>query len=553
MLDLTLGELLDIQANTYPEHEAIVYPFEGIRWTYSQFKQEVDTVARGMVKMGIKKGDHVSIWATNVPEWILTQFATARIGAVLVTVNTNYKAFELEYLLRQSDTSTLVMTSGFKDSDYIRIINELCPELKDSLPGQLQSSKFPYLKNIIHIGSSRHDGMFNFDDLYDMAEEVEPTTLDKIQGGLTPQDVVNMQYTSGTTGFPKGVMLTHYNIINNGSAIADCMHLTYNDRLCIPVPLFHCFGCVLGVMACVAKGTTMVLIDHYNPIKVMKAIQQERCTGLHGVPTMFIGILGNQEFKDYDFSTLRTGIMAGSPCPTKIMKQVIEDMNMKDITIAYGQTEFSPVITQTRVDDPIQLRVSTVGKPLPGVEVKIIDPDTGQELGVGEQGELIARGYGVMKGYYKMEEATKAAIGEDGWLHTGDLATVDENGYYRITGRLKDMIIRGGENIYPREIEEFIYTHPAVKDVQVIGVPDRKYGEEVFAYIILKDDIEEPPTEEDMIKFVKQGLSRFKTPKYVKFIDSYPMTASGKIQKYKLKAMAIEELKLDGVICIETA
>lgn len=553
MLDLTLGELLDIQANTYPEHEAIVYPFEGIRWTYSQFKQEVDTVARGMVKMGIKKGDHVSIWATNVPEWILTQFATARIGAVLVTVNTNYKAFELEYLLRQSDTSTLVMTSGFKDSDYIRIINELCPELKDSLPGQLQSSKFPYLKNIIHIGSSRHDGMFNFDDLYDMAEEVEPTTLDKIQGGLTPQDVVNMQYTSGTTGFPKGVMLTHYNIINNGSAIADCMHLTYNDRLCIPVPLFHCFGCVLGVMACVAKGTTMVLIDHYNPIKVMKAIQQERCTGLHGVPTMFIGILGNQEFKDYDFSTLRTGIMAGSPCPTKIMKQVIEDMNMKDITIAYGQTEFSPVITQTRVDDPIQLRVSTVGKPLPGVEVKIIDPDTGQELGVGEQGELIARGYGVMKGYYKMEEATKAAIDEDGWLHTGDLATVDENGYYRITGRLKDMIIRGGENIYPREIEEFIYTHPAVKDVQVIGVPDRKYGEEVFAYIILKDDIEEPPTEEDMIKFVKQGLSRFKTPKYVKFIDSYPMTASGKIQKYKLKAMAIEELKLDGVICIETA
>ncbi|NMA94524.1 MAG: AMP-binding protein [Clostridiales bacterium] len=553
MLDLTLGELLDIQANTYPEHEAIVYPFEGIRWTYSQFKQEVDTVARGMVKMGIKKGDHVSIWATNVPEWILTQFATARIGAVLVTVNTNYKAFELEYLLRQSDTSTLVMTSGFKDSDYIRIINELCPELKDSLPGQLQSSKFPYLKNIIHIGSSRHDGMFNFDDLYDMAEEVEPTTLDKIQGGLTPQDVVNMQYTSGTTGFPKGVMLTQYNIINNGSAIADCMHLTYNDRLCIPVPLFHCFGCVLGVMACVAKGTTMVLIDHYNPIKVMKAIQQERCTGLHGVPTMFIGILGNQEFKDYDFSTLRTGIMAGSPCPTKIMKQVIEDMNMKDITIAYGQTEFSPVITQTRVDDPIQLRVSTVGKPLPGVEVKIIDPDTGQELGVGEQGELIARGYGVMKGYYKMEEATKAAIDEDGWLHTGDLATVDENGYYRITGRLKDMIIRGGENIYPREIEEFIYTHPAVKDVQVIGVPDRKYGEEVFAYIILKDDIEEPPTEEDMIKFVKQGLSRFKTPKYVKFIDSYPMTASGKIQKYKLKAMAIEELKLDGVICIETA
>lgn len=554
MLDMTLGELLDIQAERYPDNEAVVFPFEGIRWTYSQFKQKVDTVARGLIEMGVKKGDHVSVWTTNVPEWLLIQFATGRIGAVLVTVNTNYKAFELEYLLRQSDTSTLVMTSGFKDSDYVKIINELCPELKNTLPGQLRSSKFPYLRNIIYIGNSKHDGMFNFNDLYDMAERVESEILEEIQKGLSPQDVVNMQYTSGTTGFPKGVMLTHYNIINNGNAIADCMRLTYRDRLCIPVPLFHCFGCVLGVMACVTKGATMVLIDHYNPIKVMEAVQRERCTGLHGVPTMFIGILENQKFNEYDFSTLRTGIMAGSPCPTKIMRQVIEKMNMKDITIAYGQTESSPVITQTRVDDPIEVRVSTVGKPLPGVEVKIIDPDTGEEVEPGEQGELITRGYGVMKGYYKMEEATKAAIDADGWLHTGDLATVDENGYYRITGRLKDMIIRGGENIYPREIEEFIYTHPAVKDVQVIGVPDKKYGEEVFAYIILKDNIKDPPTEEEIIEFVKQGLSRFKTPKYVRFIDSYPMTASGKIQKYKLREMAVEELiKLHKETCTETA
>lgn len=553
MLDVTLGRLLDAQAQKYPNHEAVIYPFEGIRWTYSQFKDRVDRLARGMVGMGIKKGDHVSIWATNVPEWVLTQFATARIGAVLVTVNTNYKAFELEYLLKQSDTSTLIMTGGFKDSNYIEIINELCPELKNTPPGKLDSAKFPHLKNIIYIGKERHSGMFKFDDLYDMAENVDPMVLDKIQEDLSPQDVINMQYTSGTTGFPKGVMLTHYNITNNGNAIADCMHLTHEDRLCIPVPLFHCFGCVLGVMASVTKGAAMVFIDHYNPIKVMEAVEREKCTALHGVPTMFIGILENQRFEHYDFSTLRTGIMAGSPCPTKVMRQVIDKMNMKDITIAYGQTEFSPVITQTRVDDPIELRVSTVGKPLSGVEVKIVDPESGEEVATGAQGELVARGYGVMRGYYKMEEATKAAIDEEGWLYTGDLATMDEEGYCKITGRLKDMIIRGGENIYPREIEEFLYTHPAVKDVQVIGVPDKKYGEEVLAYIILKDNIENVPTEDEIIKFVKQGLSRFKTPKYIRFIDSYPMTASGKIQKYKLRSMAIEDLKLHGVACIETA
>lgn len=552
-MEVTMGQLLDIQAQSYPEHEAVVYPFEGIRWTYSEFRHRVNQIARGMLKMGIEKGDHVAIWATNVPEWLLAQFATAKIGAVLVTVNTNYKMFELEYLLRQSDSTTLILNKGFKDSDYLYYINRLCPNLKYAKPGQLNDARLPYLKNIIYIGEEYQPGMYHWDDLCRLAQDIAPDKLKEVEASLTNQDVINMQYTSGTTGFPKGVMLTHYNIINNGAAIADCMNLTYQDRLCIPVPFFHCFGCVLGVMACVTKGATMVPLDHFNPVKVMEAVEKEKCTALHGVPTMFISILGNELFKDYDFSSLRTGIMAGSPCPTKVMRRVIDEMNMKDITIAYGQTEASPVITQTRVDDPIKLRVSTVGRALPRVEVRIVDPKTGKDVPCGVQGELLARGYGVMKGYYKMEKATAAAIDSEGWLHTGDLAIMDKNGYFRITGRLKDMIIRGGENIYPREIEEFLYTHPAVKDVQVVGVPDKKYGEEVMAYIILKEDIESHPTENEIIEFVRKGLSRFKCPRYVHFIDSYPLTASGKVQKYKLREMAVERLIPHGATFIEIA
>ncbi len=552
-MEVTMGQLLDMQAQLYPEHEAVVYPFEGIRWTYSEFRYRVNQIARGMLKMGIEKGDHVAIWATNVPEWLLAQFATAKIGAVLVTVNTNYKMFELEYLLRQSDSTTLILNKGFKDSDYLYYINRLCPNLKYAKPGQLDDSRLPYLKNIVYIGEEHQPGMYRWDDLYRLAQYTAPEKLKEVEDSLTNQDVVNMQYTSGTTGFPKGVMLTHYNIINNGAAIADCMNLTYQDRLCIPVPFFHCFGCVLGVMACVTKGTTMIPLDHFNPVKVMEAVEKEKCTGLHGVPTMFISILGNELFKDYDFSSLRTGIMAGSPCPTKVMRRVIDEMNMKDITIAYGQTEASPVITQTRVDDPIKLRVSTVGRALPGVEVRVVNPKTGNDVPCGVQGELLARGYGVMKGYYKMEKATAAAIDSEGWLHTGDLAIMDKNGYFRITGRLKDMIIRGGENIYPREIEEFLYTHPAVKDVQVVGVPDKKYGEEVMAYIILKEDIQSYPTKSEIIEFVRKGLSRFKCPRYVHFIDSYPLTASGKVQKYKLREMAVERLILHDSAFIEIA
>jgi fatty-acyl-CoA synthase len=553
MIEMTLGELLEMQTERFPDHEAVVYYHEGIRWTYSQFRDKVNQVAKGMLRMGIRKGDHVAIWATNVPEWLLTQFATAKIGAVMVTVNTNYKAFELEYLLRQSDSTTLILTQGFKDSNYVKHIQKLCPTLKDSKPGELDSSRLPFLKNIIFVGQQQYPGMYQWDELYEMGKLVSDEELETIEESLTPFDVINMQYTSGTTGFPKGVMLTHHNIINNGDGIADCMKLTKDDRLCIPVPFFHCFGCVLAVMACVTKGATMLPIDHFNPLKVMEVVERERCTALHGVPTMFIAILGHPDFEMYDYSTLRTGIMAGSPCPVKVMKQVVEKMNMGEITIAYGQTESSPVITQTRTNDPLEVRVSTVGRPLPGVEVRIIDPETGRDVPVGVQGELLARGYSIMKGYYKMQEATLAAIDEDGWLHTGDLATVDTQGYYKITGRLKDMIIRGGENIYPRELEEFLYTHPAVKDVQVIGVPDKKYGEEVMACIILNEGLEKCPSEEDMIQFVKDGLSRFKTPKYIRFIDSYPMTASGKIQKYRLRQMAIEELNLQKVASIETA
>ncbi|MBM7581648.1 fatty-acyl-CoA synthase [Caldicoprobacter guelmensis] len=553
MMEITMGQLLDMQAERYPDHEAVVYPFEKVRWTYSEFREKVNQIARGLIRIGIKKGQHVAVWATNVPEWLLAQFALAKVGAVLVTVNTNYKIFELEYLLRQSDSTTLIMTKGFKDSDYVKIINDLCPELKDCQPGKLNSAKLPYLKNVIYIGEESYPGMYNFNDLYRFADDVPVEMLKQVEESLSPHDVVNMQYTSGTTGFPKGVMLTHYNIINNGSAVADCMKLTYKDRLCIPVPFFHCFGCVLGVMACVTKGATMVPLDHFNPIKVMEAVQVEKCTALHGVPTMFISILENSRFKEFDFSSLRTGIMAGAPCPINVMRRVIDEMNMKEITIAYGLTEASPVITQTRVDDPIELRVSTVGRPLPGVEVRIVDPETGKDVPPGVPGELLARGYGIMKGYYKMEEATAAAIDSEGWLHTGDLAVMDENGYCKITGRIKDMIIRGGENIYPREIEEFLYTHPAVKDVQVVGVPDEKYGEEVMAYIILKDNLERYPTEEEIIEYVRNGLSRFKCPKYVRFVDGFPMTANGKVQKYKLREMAIEELKLHDVARIETA
>ncbi|MEA4854482.1 MAG: AMP-binding protein [Christensenella sp.] len=551
LMKITIGDLLTKQAERYPDHDCVISPYLNVRYTYKEFDELTDMVARAFMGMGIGKGDKVSIWASNYPEWIITQFATAKMGAVMVTVNTNYKQFELEYLLKQSDTMTLIMMEGVKDNNYVNHIYGLCPELKECEPGTLASEKLPFLKNVVFLDEADHPGMFHWNEMLQFADRVTPEELAARKKELDIHDVINMQYTSGTTGFPKGVMLTHYNLVNNGMAIGDCMKFTHDDILCINVPLFHCFGCVLGVMASYTHGATMVLIDHFNPLKVMNAIQQEKCTAVHGVPTMFISMLEHPDFKKYDFSTLRTGIMAGSPCPIEFMKRAMSDMNMSEITITYGQTEASPAMTMTTTTDPIEVRVATVGKKIPGVEVKIVDSETGEDVPFDTQGEIVGRGYNIMKGYYKMPEATAQAIDRDGWLHTGDLGTMDKNGYFKITGRLKDMIIRGGENIYPREIEEFIYTNPKVRDVQVIGVPDKRYGEEVLACVILKDD--ETATEEEMIDFVKNGLSRFKAPRYVRFVDSFPMTASGKIQKYKMREWAIEELNLKDAAKIETA
>ena len=542
-LGFTVGGLLDHIAARFPDNEALVYMDRGLRYTYSEFNEVCRRTAKGLLRMGVKKGDHVSIWANNVPEWVILQFATAKIGAVLVTINTSYKSAELEYILHQSDSSALFLVKCFKESDYPEILNTVVPELKNAVPGELMSEKLPFLKKVVFIGSDNPAGMFNFSDIVAMGKDVTDAELAEAESGLSPHDVINMQYTSGTTGFPKGVMLTHFNVINNGFNIGECMKFTENDRLCIPVPFFHCFGCVLGVMACVTHGTTMLPVETFDPLKVLQVLEKERCTAVHGVPTMFISELEHPEFEKFDLSSMRTGIMAGSPCPIEVMRRVVREMNMTDITIAYGQTESSPVITQTRTDDPIELRVSTVGRALPDVEVKIVDIETGAVLPPGKQGELCTRGYLVMKGYYKMPEETDKVIDKDDWLHTGDLAVMDENGYCKITGRMKNMIIRGGENIYPREIEEFLYTHPKISDVQVYGVPDRKYGEQVMVAVKLKQGV--ALTGDEVREFCRGKIANYKVPKFVKFVDSYPMTASGKIQKFKLREMAIRELQLE--------
>ncbi|MDD3667042.1 MAG: AMP-binding protein, partial [Bacteroidales bacterium] len=449
------------------------------------------------------------------------------------------------------DTKALVMIDGYKDSDYVQIINELCPTLKDLKSGELENSNLPFLKHVIHVGENTPAGMMNFNELYALGKSISDEEFRKVTESLDYHDVINMQYTSGTTGFPKGVMLTHYNIINNGKSIGDCMKFTDKDALCITVPLFHCFGLVLGVMACITHATGMVLVDYYQPLKVMAAVQNEKCTALHGVPTMFIGILEHPEFNNFKFEHLRTGIMAGSPCPVKVMQDVVDKMGMSEITITYGQTEASPGCTQTTTDDPLELRVSTVGRGYDNVENKIVDPATGETLPPNVPGEFCTRGYHIMKGYYKMPEATAQVIDSDGWLHTGDIATVTEDGYYKITGRMKDMIIRGGENIYPKEIEDFIYTHPSVSDVQVIGVPSKAYGEEIAACIIVKKGLS--VTEEEIKDFVRGHMARHKTPRYVLFTDAFPMTASGKIQKYKMRENAVDQLGLREDAEIETA
>ncbi|ASK63423.1 AMP-binding protein [Virgibacillus phasianinus] len=541
LLDLTVGELLEKQVNLYPNQEAVVYPELNLRKTYQEFDKMVNQTAKGFMSLGIKKGENVAIWADNKPEWITSQFATGKMGAVLVTVNTSYQAKELEYLLKQSESTTLIMAESYKGTNYVDVLKQICPELKLADKGQVQSSNLPHLKNIIVLSDDTFGYAYNWNEIIKMGDGVLDKEFEERKASLNPNDTINMQYTSGTTGFPKGVMLTHHNIVNNGNQIADCMKLTNKDRLCIPVPFFHCFGCVLGILAAVSKGATMVLLEQFEPERVMKAVSDEKCTGLHGVPTMFIAELNHPRFDTFDFSYLRTGIMAGSTCPMEVMTNVMEKMGAKEITIAYGQTESSPVITQTKTDDPIELKVGTVGKPHPNVEIRVIIPGTDEEQQVGLPGELCTRGYLVMKGYYNNKEATQAAIDSEGWLHTGDLAILHENGYLEITGRMKDMIIRGGENIYPREIEEFLYHHPDVLDVQVIGLPDKKYGEEVMAWIILKKNVR--TTVDDIRTFCQGNISHHKIPKYIEFVEEYPMTASGKIQKYKLKELAIQHLE----------
>jgi len=548
----TVGGLLEKVARQYPDDEAVKYTDRDYRRTWREFDEECDKIARGFMALGIKKGDHVAIWATNTPAWILTLFASAKIGAILVTVNTSYKVFEAEYLLRQSDSKLLVMIDGFKDSNYVEIINELCPTLKDSPRGELHSQRLPFLKTVVFAGNGDcPNGMVAWDELFTYADAVSHESYRALSDSLHCDEVVNMQYTSGTTGFPKGVMLTHSNILNNGKTIGDGMNFTHDDKLCITVPFFHCFGLVLALMASLTHATPIVPIEAYRPIPVMQALQDEKCTAVHGVPTMFIAMLEHPEFKSFTFPRLRTGIMAGSPCPIKIMERVVEDMHMKDIVIVYGQTEASPGCTMTTTSDSIEKRVSTVGRDFPGTESKIVDPETGEELGPNIPGEFCSRGYHIMKGYYQMPEATAAVIDKDGWLHTGDLAQKDEDGYYKITGRLKDMIIRGGENIYPKELEEFLYNHPAVQDVQVIGVPSKDYGEEIMACVILREG--ESLTEDEVKDFCRARVARHKVPRYVRFIDQFPMTASGKIQKYVLREQAVEMLKLHDADSIETA
>lgn len=549
-IENTLGGVLDDLSKHNPNGWAVRYTDRNYFRTWKELNDEADLIARGMMSLGVKKGDHVAIWATNTPEWILTLFAAAKIGAVLVTVNTNFKIFELEYLLRQSDTKLLVMIGGFKNNDYVATVNELLPELKTT-SGEIESEHLPFLKRVVFAGKETPEGMLNFEDLKILGGDFPVEIYEENKKTLNTHDVVNMQYTSGTTGFPKGVMLTHYNILNNGKTIGDGMKFTKNDKLCITVPFFHCFGLVLAMMACITHGTTMVPVERYSPVPVMNAISVEKCTAVHGVPTMFIAILEHAQFNNFDFSSLRTGIMAGSPCPIEVMKKVIDKMNMREIVIVFGQTEASPGCTMTTTSDSIDKRVNTVGRAFPGVECKIIDPDTCKELPINTPGEFCARGYNIMKGYYKMPEATAQAIDKDGWLHTGDLCTVDEDGYYKVVGRIKDMIIRGGENIYPKEIEECLYTCDKVSDVQVIGVPSEAYGEEVMACVILKEG--EEMTEEEVKEFVGARMAKHKVPRYVRFVDSFPTNAAGKIQKFKMREEAIEILKLQTAASIETA
>ncbi|MBP3347510.1 MAG: AMP-binding protein [Clostridia bacterium] len=551
LIEKTFGDVLDTMVKHFPDQYAFKYTTLNYTRTYSEFRDDVDTFARSLIAMGVKAGTHVAVWASNLPQWYIAFWAATKIGAVLVTVNTAYKIHEAEYLFKQSDTHTLIMEKGSKDSHYDEILAELCPELENTTPGKpLHSKRLPFLRNVITVGY-KQKGCMTWDDAVAKSSQVPVEEVYRMAAAVDVHDVCNMQYTSGTTGFPKGVMLTHYNVVNNGKCIGDRMDLSTADRMMIQVPMFHCFGMVLAMTASMTHGATLHPIPYFSAKSSLACINNERVTAFHGVPTMFIALLEHPDFEKTDFSYMRTGIMAGSPCPISVMQEVVDKMNMKEITIVYGQTEASPGCTMSSTDDSLEVRVTTVGRALPEIECKIIDPETGLDLPDNVTGEFVARGYNIMKGYYKMPAATAAAIDKDGWLHTGDLACRTPEGNYKITGRLKDMIIRGGENIYPKEIEEFIYTNPKVKDVQVIGVPDEQYGEEIMACIILKEG--ETMTEEEMKKYIGDHMAKHKVPRYIDFVDAFPMNVAGKILKYKMREDAIMKLGLQKANSIVTA
>ena len=540
----TLGDWLEHWAQVSPDREYIVYSDRDLRFTWKQFNERVDDMARGLIAIGVTKGTHVGLWAQNVPDWLTFLYACAKIGAVCITVNTNYKQNELEYLCKDSDMHTLCLTDGTWESNYVDMAYTMLPELRECQRGHLESKRFPKLKNVVYIGQEKYRGMYNTAEILLLGENTDDDEFLRLRKSVTCHDVVNMQYTSGTTGFPNGVMLTHYNIANDGFLTGEHMKFTQDDKLCVCVPLFHCFGVVLATMNCLTHGCTEVVVERFDPLVTLASVHKERCTALYGVPTMFIAELNHPMFDMFDLSCLRTGIMAGSLCPIELMRKVEEKMYLH-VTSVYGLTESSPGMSQTRIDDPDEVRYTTVGRDYEFVDVKVLDPETNKEVPVGVQGEMCCKGFNVMKGYYKNPQATAEVIDENGYLHSGDLGIMDENGNYRITGRIKDMIIRGGENIYPREIEEFLYHLPGVRDVQVAGVPSKKYGEEVGAFIILDEGAK--LTEEEVRDWCRGKIARYKIPKYVFFVKEYPLTGSGKIQKFKLRELSLKLCAEQGI------
>ncbi len=535
----TIGNCFDRVVEQAPDNLAVVVRHQGVRVTYGQFRTAVDELAKGLLALGIAPGERVGIWGPNSYEWLLAQFASAKIGAILVNINPAYRLYELEYTLNQSGCKAVIAAERFKTSDYIGMLRKLAPELETAVAGELDAAKLPQLEIVIRMGDKPTPGMFNFANVCAMGGAAESERLDELKNELRPDDAINIQYTSGTTGNPKGATLSHVNILNNGYVSGQGMQLTPRDRLCIPVPLYHCFGMVLGVLACMTHGAAMVFPgDAYEPVETLRAVQDEKCTALHGVPTMFVMELDHPEFESFDVSSLRTGIIAGAPCPEELMKRIIGDLNMKNVLIGYGQTEVSPLNHMTLPDDSLENRTQTVGRPIPYVEIKLVDADN-RVVPIGEQGEICTRGYSVMKCYWNDPDKTAETI-VDGWLHSGDLGTMDEHGYVRITGRIKDMIIRGGENIYPREIEEFLYTHPKISEAQVFGIPDERFGEEVCAWIQLREG--ESATADEIRDYCKGNITHFKIPKYIRFVDEYPMTVTGKIRKIDMRAAMVDEL-----------